>query len=296
MLTLHPSSIRRSTKICVALLTFVGCSLLPTFAAESQIETHEYASPGGIPLTLDLYRPADSTPTSPVIVFVHGGGWKNGDKTVGRKKAGWLTEHGFAVASIDFRQTDVAGWPAQINDCYGAVRWLRENGKQLGLDTEHIGAAGTSSGGHLVALMGTRAYPENESTTSRIQAVLDWFGPADLLTMPPNNVGNGRSAEDVANSNGALLLRATVREVPELAKDASALYQASADDAAFLIMHGDADPGVPVDQSERLHAALVAAGADSELVILPGAGHGGKAFETSDARATVVEFFNQHLR
>lgn len=296
MLTRLPSSIRRSTNICISVLTFLGCSLLPVFAAEPQIETHEYARPDGISLTLDLYRPDRSSGPTPVIVFVHGGGWKNGDKTVGRKKAGWLTEHGFAVASIDFRQTDVAGWPAQINDCYAAVRWLRENGKQLGLDTEHIGAAGTSSGGHLVALMGTRPYPENESTSSRVQAVLDWFGPADLLTMPPNNVGNGRTAEDVANSNGAKLLRATVREVPERAKDASALYQSSADDAAFLIVHGDADEGVPVDQSERLHAALTSAGASSQLVILPGAGHGGKAFETSDARASVVRFFDQHLR
>jgi acetyl esterase/lipase len=296
VLTLLPSSIRRPITACVTVLTFAIGSLLPMIAAEPRIETHEYARPEGIPLTLDLYRPEVSFGELPLVIFVHGGGWKNGDKTVGLKKAAWLTEHGFAVASIDFRQTDEAGWPAQINDCYAAVRWLRENGKKLGLATEHIGAAGTSSGGHLVALMGTRAYPENESTSSRVQAVLDWFGPADLLTMPPNNVGNGRTAEDVANSNGANLLRATVREVPELAKDASALYQASADDAAFLIMHGDADDGVPVDQSERLHAALTEAAAESELIIFAGAGHGGKAFETAEARASVVRFFNQYLR
>jgi acetyl esterase/lipase len=268
----------------------------PLIAASPPIETHEYSQPNGRPLTLDIYRPEISFGKLPLVVFVHGGGWKNGDKTVGWKKAGWLIEHGFAVASIDFRQTDVAGWPAQINDCYAAVRWLRENGDQLGLDTERIAAAGTSSGGHLVALMGTRPDPDSESTSSRIQAVLDWFGPADLLTMPPNNVGHGRTAEDVANSNGAKLLRATVLEVPKLAKDASALYQVSADDASFLIMHGDADEGVPIDQSKRLHAALEAAGADSELMIFPGAGHGGKAFETTEARAKVVKFLNQNLR
>lgn len=268
----------------------------PLLAAIPLGETHEYARPEEIPLTLDLYLPAGAEEDTPVVVFVHGGGWKNGDKTVGQKKVGWLTEHGFAVASIDFRQTDIAGWPAQINDCYAAVRWLRENGDRLGLATDRIAAAGTSSGGHLVALMGTRPYPNSESTSSRVQAVLDWFGPADLLTMPPNNIGKGRTAEDVANSNGAKLLRATVRTVPDLAKDASALYQASADDAPFLIMHGDADEGVPVDQSERLHAALVAAGAESELMIFPGAGHGGKAFETKEARAKVVTFLNQHLR
>ena len=267
-----------------------------TAAAEPLIETHEYARPDGISLTLDLYRPATTSTPFPLVVFVHGGGWTNGDKTVGFKKASWLTEHGFAVASINFRQIDVAGWPAQINDCYAAVRWLRENGARLNLATDHIAAAGTSSGGHLVALMGTRPYPETEPTSSRVQAVVDWFGPADLLTMPPNNVGNGRTAEDVANSNGAKLLRATVREVPELAKDASALYHASSDDAAFLIIHGDADTGVPVDQSLRLHVALKTAGVSSQIVILPGAGHGGKPFETPKARATVVAFLNRVLR
>lgn len=265
-------------------------------AASPAIETHEYSRPAGNPLTLDIYRPEVSFGELPVVVFVHGGGWENGDKTVVRKKATWLTEHGFAVASIDFRQTDVAAWPAQIDDCYAAVRWLRENGEKLGLATERIAAAGTSSGGHLVALMGTRRFPGHETTSSRVQAVVDWFGPADLLTMPPNNVGNGRTAEDVANSNGAKLLRATVREVPERAKDASALYQASADDAAFLILHGDADEGVPIDQSQRLHAALLEAGAESQLIVYPGAGHGGKAFETPAARARVVTFLNQHLR
>ena len=144
--------------------------------------------------------------------------------------------------------------------------------------------------------MGTRPYPETESTSSRVQAVVDWFGPADLLTMPPNNVGNGRTPEDVANSNGAKLLRATVLDVPDLAKDASALYQASPDDAAFLIIHGDADEGVPVDQSQRLHSALTAAGAASKLIIIPGAAHGGKPFETEAARTTVVEFLNRELR
>ncbi|GAB5559716.1 MAG: alpha/beta hydrolase [Synoicihabitans sp.] len=265
-------------------------------AAEPKVETHTYAEHESGELTLDIYRPNDESTRTPLVIFVHGGGWKNGNKTVVRKKATWLTEYGFAVASIDFRQTDVAGWPAQINDCYAAVRWLRENGPNLGLATERIAAAGTSSGGHLVALMGTRPYPGRETTSSQVQAVVDWFGPADLLTMPPNNVGNGRTAEDVANSNGAKLLRATVRDVPDRAKDASAMYQVSGDDAAFLILHGDADDGVPIDQSERLHAALLEAGVDSTIVVLPGAGHGGKAFETREVRTKVIAFLNKQLR
>ena len=91
----------------------------------------------------------------------------------------------------------------------------------------------------MVALMGTRRYEGEETTSSRVQAVCDWFGPSELLTMPPNNVSEKRSEQDVANSNGAKLLGATVKDVPKLARDASALDHVSRDDAAFLIMHGD---------------------------------------------------------
>ncbi len=175
------------------------------------------------------------------------------------------------------------------------MRWLRSNAKKYNIDVEHIGAFGTSAGGHLVALMGTRRYPGDEEESSNVQAVCDWFGPSDLLTMPPNNVGNGRTAEDVANSNGAKLLRATVREVPKLAKDASALHQVTADDASFLIMHGDKDPGVPLAQSVRLHEALRKAGVSSQLEVIKGAGHGGKLFQTPQARQTVLKFFQRTL-
>ncbi len=275
---------------------FVSTSFAADQASEPRIETFEYARPGRFPLTLDLYRSAVSAERLPVVVFVHGGGWKNGSKASGAKTAAWLTEHGYAVASIDFRMTDVASWPAPIDDCYAAVRWLRENGQRLQLDTQNIGAWGTSSGGHLVALLGTRPNPEPESISSRVQAVCDWFGPTDLLTMPPNNVGEGRTAADVANSNGAKLLGATVRDVPPLAQDASALYQVSSDDAAFLIMHGDADSAVPLDQSERFYAALVAVHVDAQLIVLPGAGHGGGPFTTPASRAAIVQFFDHHLR
>ena len=253
------------------------------------IENIEYGKPGGHSLLLDLYRPAEFANPLPTIVFVHGGGWKNGDKKAARKLA-WLVPHGFAIASINYRLTDVARWPAQINDCYAAVRWVREQAPTYRLDPERVGCWGTSAGAHLAALMGTRFYPGREAVSSRVQATCDWFGPSELLSMPPNNIG------DVANSNGAKLLGATVREVPKLAKDASALDNVSADDSPFLIMHGDADPGVPLAQSQKLHAHLTAAGVDSTLIILQGAGHGGKAFLTDSSQKAVVDFFRTHLK
>lgn len=255
----------------------------------------EYASPESVSLQLDLYLPSETNKPVPCVVFVHGGGWKGGDKKSALKIASWLVPHGFAVASINYRLTDVARWPAQINDCYAAVRWLRQNADKYGIASERLGAWGTSAGGHLVALMGTRAFPGEESVSSRVQAVCDWFGPSELMTMPPNNVGDGRTVADVAKSNGAKLLGATVRDVPHLARDASALDQVSSQASPFLIMHGDADPGVPISQSRKLHAALIRAGASSELRVLAGAGHGGKQFQSDEVRRHVLQFFQRTL-
>ena len=255
----------------------------------------EYAKHDGIALKLDLYLPQEIKGDVPVIVYVHGGGWKNGSKESGKRGA-WMIPHGFAIASIDYRLTDVGQWPDQINDCYAAVRWVRKNAKKYGLNGERIGCWGTSAGAHLTALMGTRTFTGRERVSSRVQATADWFGPAELLTMPPNNVGNGRTEEDVANSNGAKLLGATVKDVPVLAKDASALDNVSADDSPFLVMHGTADPGVPISQSEKLHAALIAAGVPCTFVKLKGAKHGGKEFITPESNKIFLEFFTETLK
>jgi len=254
----------------------------------------EYHNAGDKSLLLDLYRPQNAEDRLPVVIWVHGGGWKNGSKD--RCPATWLVEHGFAVASINYRLTHEAQWPAQIEDCRAAVRWLRQNAGKYSLDGDHIAAWGGSAGGHLAALMGVRDAPKGEAVSSRVQAVCDWYGPADLLTMPPNVVGAGRTEKDVANSNGAKLLGGTVRDRPELAKQASALYQVSSDDPPFLIMHGENDPNVPLEQSRRLHEKLTAAGAQSTLHIVQQAGHGGKAFHTAEIRAVILDFFNDRLR
>ncbi|MAI34513.1 MAG: hypothetical protein CBE00_09730 [Planctomycetaceae bacterium TMED240] len=275
-------------------------------AVESEVLSDvEYAKVDGQTLLLDLYLPAlnnsddqgivESGRGRPCIIFVHGGGWKGGDKKSAKQNAAWLVDHGFVVASINYRLTDTAQWPAQINDCYEAVRWVRRKSKTFGIDPDRIGAFGTSAGAHLAALMGTRIFPGKENVSSRVQSVCDWFGPSDLMTMPPNNVGNGRTAEDVAGSNGAKLLGATVREVPELAADASAMDHVSGNAAAFLIMHGDQDPGVPVSQSIRLHKKLVASGALSELHVVEGGKHGGVLFRTNEVRQRVLHFFQRSL-
>ena len=227
-------------------------------------------------------------------MWVHGGGWKNGSK--GNGKGLWLVEHGFAVVCINYRLIHEGKWPAQINDCRSAVRFLRTNAYKYNLNGDKIAAWGGSAGGHLVAVLGTQDLPKDEKVSSRVQAVLDWYGPSDLLTMPPNNVSEKRTAEMVANSNGAKLLGATVREVPDLAKEASGFWNVSKDDPPFLIMHGDKDPGVPVSQSTRLHEKQKELGAPTELFIVKGAGHGGKLFLTEECNKVILTFFNKVLK
>ncbi len=267
---------------------------LAAFAGPEVVKDLEYARPNGYSLLLDLYLPENASGAVPVVVWVHGGGWKNGSKK--NCQAAWLAEEGYAVASINYRLTDVAQWPAQIDDCREAIRWLRRNANLFGLDSERIGSWGESAGAHLAALMGTLPYPNDEHVSSRVSAVCDWYGPTELLTMPPNNVGDGRTEEDVANSNGAKLLGCTVKDCPELAKQASGYDNVSKDDSAFLIMHGDEDPGVPISQSVQFYERLQKMGVPSQLEIVKGAGHGGKLFDTPEVRATVLAFFERYLK
>lgn len=260
-----------------------------------RVSNLEYTrTPAGL-LALDLYLP-EQTPATPlpVIVWVHGGGWKSGDKL--NCPLIWLAAEGFAVASLDVRLLHAAQWPAQLDDPRAAIRWLRENASRYGLDPRRIAIAGGSSGGHVAALVGTTSAPANESVSSRVQAVIDFYGPSDLLMMPPNVPGPGKTDTDLAKANGARLLGGIVRDRPERAREASALHQVSKDDPPFLILHGDRDPQVPLNQSERLDSRLREAGVPSELYVIEGGGHGGKGFDTPAVREKIRTFLAKTLR
>lgn len=254
----------------------------------------EYANREGRSLTLDIYRPFDWADYNglPVVIWIHGGGWVNGSKE--NCPAAFLAQKNITVVSINYRLATEAQWPAQINDCYDAVRWVRKNAKTFGF-TSKIGVWGSSAGGHLAALLGTRLLDGSEEVSSRVEAVCDFFGPVDLLTMPPNVITKDRTREQVEQSNGAKLLGKAVMDVPDLARDASALHHVSIGDAPFLIVHGAEDPGVPVLQSQLLNKKLKAAGVETELIILQGAKHGGPEFTTDEIHSKVIAFFKKHL-
>jgi acetyl esterase/lipase len=240
---------------------------------------------------LDLFVPKSDSPV-PLVLWVHGGGWSGGSKE-GINPALRLLDHGYAVAATNYRLSQQAVFPAQIEDVKAAVRFLRMNAKKYNLDPERFGAWGGSAGGHLVALLGTTGAVKefdtdsNKNTSSNVQAVIDFFGPTDLLKLSP---------PDAANNPITRLLGGTTGEKKDLAMKANPITHVTKDDPPFLIVQGDADPLVPANQSELLAAALKKAGVECELVILKGAGHGGAQFGTKEMLDKYLAFFDKNLK
>jgi acetyl esterase/lipase len=250
---------------------------------------------------LDVYTPKGDGPF-PVVVWVHGGAWSAGSKE-GGGPAIQLLEHGYAVAAIHYRFSQQAKFPAQIEDCKSAIRHLRANAKKYKLDAEHLGVWGSSAGGHLVALLGTSAEVKelegdgkNEKQSSRVQCVVDWFGPTDLLKMKEQTTVKGPIDHNAKDSPESKLIGGAVQENKEKAKKANPIEYVSADDPPFLIVHGDQDPLVPLAQSEILAEALQKAKVSVELVVLKGAKHGGPEFNSKAQFEKTLAFLDQHLK
>jgi len=282
-------------KICRFVLFILFSTVLRTEAQQNLT----YAVVDSGPLLLDLYLPKNVNGSAPLIIWIHGGGWKNGSKENCLPVRLGFTERGYAVASINYRLTGIAPFPAQIEDCKAAVRWLRTHAGKYGLNPDEFGVWGSSAGGHLVALLGTSGdvssfdTGENTQVSSRVQAVCDYYGPSDFRTMG-TAPGFERHARD--DSPESALLGGTPDKKPETAKAASPVTHVTPDDPPFLIVHGDQDRTVPLDQSRRMDAALHTAGVETELIILPGAGHGGPAFSSPEMTAKVAAFFDRHLK
>jgi acetyl esterase/lipase len=239
---------------------------------------------------LDLYVPEVGKGPFPLIVWIHGGGWKHGSKE--RCPPLPWSGKGYVVASINYRLSQDARFPAQIKDCKAAIRWLRSHAGQYRIDRNRIVAWGGSAGGHLASLLGTawdvaEWDPGEEPVSSQVQAVIDWYGRADLtpVTLDPA----------WADSPSASLLGGCGEEVAQVAKKASPIYHVSGDDPPFLIMHGDMDKVVPVRQSQAFAKALKQAGVKVKLLILTGAGHGGGDFLRPEQVEVIDAFLKEYL-
>lgn len=271
--------------------------LPPGFKIVSDVE---YTPGGGRSRSLDLYLP-ERKPAQPLpmIVWIHGGAWLGGSKE--RPNGIALLRDGFALASINYRLSNEAIFPAQIEDCKAAIRFLRANAEEYGIDPARIGVFGASAGGHLVAMLGVSTEKkewevgEHLNHSSQVQAVCDWFGPTNLLTMAAQSRSDSRIQHDAPDSPESRLIGATVPEAPEKANAASPLTYVTPEDAPMLIIHGDEDPVVPVQQSETFHAALEKAGVKSKLHIVKGGGHG-EGFQTPEVQKMVRDFFVEKLR
>ena len=262
----------------------------------------EYGRGGTVPLYMDLCYPlAAVKKPNPVIVMIHGGGWMGGDRSDQIKSMTAYAAEGYFCASVGYRLSQVAIFPAQIHDCKCAIRYLRSHAKEYNLDPDRIGAVGWSAGGHLVALLGTSGGVRElegdggwPGVDSRVQAVCDYFGPADFpaWASDPGFASWGMDAKNALYK----LFGGPIPDRLELARQASPVTWVGKGAPPFLIIHGTADDIVPFRQSELLRDALKKAGVPVELVTIAGAAHGdGKFWEGKPWEKEAV-FFEKHLK
>jgi len=256
----------------------------------------EYVPGGHERQKLDLYIPpqGEGLAPLPLIVWVHGGAWLAGNKE--DCPATRFLKYGFAAASINYRLSQHAIFPAQIEDCKTSIRFLRAHAGQYNIDPNRIGAWGASAGGHLVALLGTTGDVNdfdkgpNLHVSSKVQAVCDYFGPTDFTKMGDFESEMDHDAPDSPESK---LIGGPVQENHQACKRANPITYISKNDPPFLICHGDKDMLVPHNQSVLLNDALKKAGLDVNFHTVKGGGHG---FGDSKVEQMVLEFFNKHLK
>jgi acetyl esterase/lipase len=277
----------------------LGSEMLPSNVEE--IRNVVFGTGGQRSLRLNIARlkqlPEERTP---VIVFIHGGSWFSGDYNGPQNYP--FAAQGYFTINIEYRLSNEAIFPAQIEDCKAAIRWLRANSKKYKIDPTRIGVWGNSSGGHLASLLGTSGdVPElegnggSESFSSRVQAVVDLFGPTDLTRI--------KRCRDNPNSPECRLVGGLLHDRADQMKAANPSTYVTSGDPPFLIMHGENDQFVPFNQSELLYNVLKEAGVEATLIKVKNAGH---LFQPTSPDTIIkphrqellqimLEFFDKHL-
>jgi acetyl esterase/lipase len=284
----------------IALLATIAALLGPgaAMAAPTLTADSEYATTAaGEPLRLDLYTPESRT-GAPLIVWVHGGAWENGNKSA--MPLGPIIERGFAVASLDFSPASKAPFPGQIHEIKAAIRFLRAQAKQYGYDASRIAIAGASSGAHLAAVVGTSnghkelegALGSHRTESSDVDAILSYFAATNLTTILAQSTPFGLGIREPALKR---LLGAAPKDDEPLAKLASPVFQVDRSDPPLLLFHGDQDPQMPINQSHELEGAYEQQGLEAEFVVVHGAAHGGDAFYSPENVQHAVTFLSAQL-
>jgi acetyl esterase/lipase len=285
----------RFAVVGAALVLCRGALAEPSLVRTNDIE---YANVDGRPLTLDLYQ-VEGARTTPVLIWLHGGAWERGSKTDMPLRN--LVERGFAIASIDFSPASAAPFPAQVHEIKAAIRFLRASAERFGYDARRVAILGASSGGHLAALVGTtNSHPELEGAlgghleaSSAVQAIVSYFGASNLTTILDQSTPFGLNVRRPALER---LLGALPENATERARLASPVFHVDAADPPLLLLHGDQDPQMPINQSHELHGAYRAHGAAADFIVVHGAAHGGEAFYDAERMKGVADFLAEQLR
>ena len=270
----------------------------PAARTASVMRGIEFAQAGNTTLLLDLYRPPSSNAAAPwpTIVWVHGGAWRRGTRDNVPIES--LTSHGFAIASVDYRLSPVARFPAQVHDIKAAIRFLRANADHYGLDKQRFVIAGASAGGHLAALVGVSggqlegSVGKHSAESSAVSAIVSFYGASNLQTILSQSTPHGLSVRVPALK---LLLGDVPTQKPDIARLANPVAHVDKRDPPLLLIHGDQDPQMPINQSHELHGRYEQLGLPVQFKVLHGAAHGGAAFYTDDMKKLVSRFISGHL-
>lgn len=296
------SSLRYLVLGCLALMS-TSTMAQSNYSLTTQADI-PYARVDGNDLLLDLYKPA-GVESPRLLVWVHGGAWR----TMTRKSRPTesiveaFVPAGYAVASVEFRQSTEARFPAQIHDIKAALRFLRAREQDLGINAERIVAMGNSSGGHLVAVLAVSNSDsplqelqgdvgEYGAYSSDVQGVVSYYGGSNLTTILTQSTPHGLSVREPALD---LLIGGQPDVQVDLARLASPALHVSESSVPLLLLHGDQDPQMPINQSHEMHAAYKALGLDVAFEVVHGAAHGGALFHDAERNRVVLQFIARIL-
>ena len=282
------SALAVSTLAACATPSKPGTPPVPPPAAHGVTTLYDvpYGRADGRDLLLDLYLPATDGPgvnsarPRPVIVFFHGGGWRVGSKADAKGNVEKLVaQTGYALASVNYRLSQEAIFPAPILDGKTAVRWVRENASRFHLDPQRVGVMGFSSGGHLAAMLGVAANADSD----RVQAVCDVSGPVDMNIPTDSIIGKLSVIGEFGGS---------APSQPDRVRQADPSLYVRAGDPPFLIIQGAEDHLVIPAHAQKLYSALKAKGVEATLDVVPGAGH---VPYGDEPQRTTRDFFVRHF-
>jgi acetyl esterase/lipase len=293
--------------IFVAIVMLFSISVLNAQKWTPTYSNVDYVGNGNTKQMMDIYIPTGITTPTATIIHIHGGAFLMGSKGVSEQPSfQTFFNNGYICADINYRLSSDTLWPAQVHDCKAAVRFLKAHAAQYNIDTCKIGVIGESAGGYLVAMLGTTGgvasleglHLGSTNVTSRVQAVVDLFGPINFLTMDAEALALGF----VINTNSATspeskLMGAPVQTIPELVTQANPTTYITADDARFFISAGTADQNIPYTQGQNFNNALspVIGSANTSFELMSGAAHGGSFWHTTAQDAKYLEFYNTSL-